>query len=37
MKKIVKYFNSLVEETILKHKNKTNKFFTNNSKISNFN
>ena len=37
MQKVVKYFNSLVFKTLLKHKNKTNIFFTNNSTISNFN
>lgn len=37
MKNIVKYFNSTVEKTLIKLKNKTNKFFVNNSKISNFN
>ena len=37
MQKVVKYFNSLVLKTLLKLKNKTNIFLTNNSTISNFN
>ncbi|MDA9084601.1 AsmA family protein [Candidatus Pelagibacter sp.] len=36
-KKIIKYFDSLVEKTLMKLKNKTNIFFDKNSKISNFN
>ena len=36
-KKILKYFDSLVEKTLFKLKDKTNKFFKNNSKVSNFN
>ena len=36
-KKIVKYFNLLAEKTLFKLRNKTNYFFVNLSKISNFN
>jgi hypothetical protein len=37
MKKITKYFNSTVEKTLIKVRNKTNKFFVNNFRINNFN
>ena len=36
-KKIVKYFDSIVERTIFKLVDKTNNFFSKNSKVSNFN
>ena len=36
-KKIIKYFDSLVEKTLFKLKDKINIFFHNNSKVSNFN
>ncbi|MDA8537984.1 hypothetical protein N9K55_04720, partial [Candidatus Pelagibacter bacterium] len=37
LKKIIKFFDSLIEKTLFQLKNKTNRFFGPNSKVSNFN
>ena len=37
LKKIIKFFDSLIEKTLFELKNKTNRFFGPNSKVSNFN